>query len=142
VLPCPAPPVGRVAELERVPDEAAAVALARVLVVASPALGEEVVAKLAAAAPAGVAVVNLAHVPPAALAANAPCAVLGLETAVRAAAISPRTRVGVAFASSSDAAAFGQTDIVWRAEGARAWDELAAALPALTGEAVASKGGR
>jgi hypothetical protein len=137
VIAC-APPASRLVELESVPDDDAAVALASVLIVVNPSVGPEVLGKLQAAAPPGVAVVDLARVAPAALAANTPRVILGIESAAHAAAPSPRTRVGVVLATSPDASAFGRNDVVWRADGPGAWDELAAALPRLAG---AAKGG-
>jgi hypothetical protein len=136
VIAC-APSTSRLVELESVPDEDAAVALASVLVVVNPAVGADVVGKLRAAAPPGVAVVDLARVAPAALVANTPRVILSVEAAVRTAAPSPRTRVGVVLATSPDASAFGRADVVWRAEGPGAWDQLAAALPRLASAAKA-----
>jgi hypothetical protein len=126
-----AAPASRVVELESVADEDAAVALASVLVVVNPSLGPDVIGKLQAAAPPGMAVVDLERVAPAALAANAARVILGVEAAAHGAAPSPRTRVGVVLSTSADASAFGRSDVVWRAEGPRAWDDLAAALPRL-----------
>jgi hypothetical protein len=126
-----APPASRVVELESVADEDAAVALATVLILVNPTVGAEIVGKLAAAAPPGVAVVDATRVAPAALAANTPRVILSVEVAPRAAAPSPRTRVGVVLTTSADASAFGRSDVVWRAEGPRAWDQLATALPRL-----------
>jgi hypothetical protein len=115
-----APPASRVVELESVADEDADVALASVLILVNPAVGPEIVGKLAAAAPPGVAVVDATRVAPAALAANTPRVILSVETAARAAAPSPRTRVGVVLTTSADASAFGRSDVVWRADGPRA----------------------
>jgi hypothetical protein len=122
-----------------VPDEHAAVALAPVLVVVDATVDAGAAAKLRAADPAGVAVVELARVAPAALAANTPRLVVGLGAGAHLTAPSPRTRVGVVLARSADAAALGRSDVIWRAEGPAAWDELAAALPGL---AAAVTGGR
>jgi hypothetical protein len=131
VIEAPAAGPERIVELESVPDEHAAVALARVLVVVGPAAGAGVAAKLAAAAPPDVAVVDLARVPPAALAVSTPRVILAVEATANVAAPSPRTRVGLVLASSTDAAAHGPGDFVWRPTGPAAWDELAAALPRL-----------
>jgi hypothetical protein len=133
VIAC-APPTARVVELASEPDEDAGVALARVVVVVNPSVGPEIVRKLRAAAPPNVAVVDLGTVSPAALAANTPRVILGVEAAARSAAPSPRTRVGVVLTTSADASAFGRSDVVWRAEGPDAWDQLAAALPRLAAE--------
>jgi hypothetical protein len=122
-----------IVELESIADEDAAVALARVLVVVDPNVGADVVAKLAAAAPPGVAVVDLSNVPSAALAVSAPRVLLhvGFEASSAVAAPSPRTRVGVVLTSSAAGPAAGRGDALWCGVGAGAWDELAAALPRL-----------
>lgn len=133
VIACPPAPASRIVELESVPDEDAAVALARALVVIGPTVSREIAAKLAAAAPPGVVVVELGRVSPAALAANTPRVILGVEAAARAAAPSPRTRIGVVLGADADADAFGRSDVVWRAAGPESWDELCAALPRLVG---------
>jgi hypothetical protein len=138
VIDCPPPPAARIVELESVPDEDAAVPLARALVVVGPTVAPDITAKLVAAAPAGVAVVELARVSPAALAANTPAAVLGVEAPAHVASPSPRTRIGVVVGPAADAAAFGRSDVVWRAADARAWDELCATLPALVRDGGAS----
>ena len=77
VIDCPsAPAAARVLELESVADEDAAVALARVLIVVDPSVGAAVgaqgLAQLAAHAPPGVSVVDLARVSPAVLAVCSP----------------------------------------------------------------------
>ena len=142
VIEAPPPGPERIVELESVPDEHAAVALARVLVVVGPAAGAGVAAKLAAAAPPDVAVVDLARVPPAALAVSTPRVLLTVEAPANVAAPSPRTRVGLVLASSADAAAHGRGDVVWRADRrAAAWDELAAALPRLAAIAPSAPSG-
>jgi hypothetical protein len=131
-----APP--RVTELESVPDEYAAVALARTLVLVSPAVGPEAMAKLAAAAPPGVVVVDLDRVSPAALAASTPEVVMCVGTPEVAADVSPRARVGLVLTGDPDPAAppKGFADVVWRVEGdpAASWDDLAARLPQLAPE--------
>jgi hypothetical protein len=133
VIDGPAPPERpTIVELESIADEDAAVALARVLVVVDPSVGADVVAKLSAAAPAGVAVVDLRSVP-SALAVSAPRVLLhvGFEASSAVAAPSPRTRVGVVLTSSAAGPAAGRGDALWCGAGADAWDELAAALPRL-----------
>jgi electron transfer flavoprotein len=125
------PPAGpaRIVELESSVDEHAGIALASVLVVVGPTVGADVAAKLAASAPPDVAVVDLARVPPAALAVSTPRAILAVEAAANVAAPSPRTRLGLVLAPTTDAAALGRADVVWRAA---AWDELVATLPRLS----------
>jgi electron transfer flavoprotein alpha subunit len=140
VIACPAPAAPNVVELESTPDETATLALARVLVVVSASVGPEVVARLTAAAPPGVAVADLARVPPAALTTLTPRIILGIEATATAAAPSPRTRIGVILRSALDASAFGRSDVLWRAQGEAAWDELCAALPRLTSEDESAHG--
>jgi hypothetical protein len=130
--PAPADPA-RIVELESVPDEDAAVALARVLVVVDPAVGAESLAALAAGAPEGVAVVDLARVSPAALAVATPRVLLhvGPGATVNLAAPSPRTRRGFVLTSGQAAASGG--DVVWRGAGPDACAALAAELAKLAG---------
>ena len=128
VMETPAAGPARIVELASSVDEHAGIALARVLVVLGPTVAADVAAKLAATAPPDVAVVDLARVPPAALAVSTPLAILAVEAAANVAAPSPRTRLGLVLAPTTDAAALGRTDVVWRAA---AWDELVATLPRL-----------
>src|SRR5262245_54929540 len=69
VIECQTPSPARVVELESVPDEDAAVLLARALILVDSSVGVEVAVRLRAAAPAGVAVADLGQVSPAALVA-------------------------------------------------------------------------
>jgi hypothetical protein len=122
-------------ELESVDDEDAGVALARVLVVVDPAVGAEGLAALAARAPTGVAVVDLARVSPAALAVATPRVLLQVTVdaggALNIAAPSPRTRRGLVLTSAGGDAA--SADVVWRGAGPTACAALAAALPKIAG---------
>lgn len=131
VIDCPPPPAARIVELESVPDEDAAVPTARALVVLGPTVTPELAAKLTAAAPAGVAVVELTRVSFAALAASTPSVVVGVEAPARVVAPSPRTRIGLVVGPDAEPAGFGRGDSVWRAKDAAAWDQLVAALPGL-----------
>jgi hypothetical protein len=126
------PDAPRVVELESVADEDAAVALARVLVVVDPAVGAEGLAALAAQVPAGVAVVDLARVSPAALAVSTPRVLLhvGVDAPVTVGAPSPRTRVGFVL-TQEGAGGLPGGDVVWRGAGPDACAALAAALPKL-----------
>jgi hypothetical protein len=135
--PAPAAPPG-VVELESADDEDAAVALARGLVVVDPTWGADAVAALAARAPAGVAVVDLAQVSPAALAVSTPRVLLcvGVDDPTALAAPSPRTRLGLVLTREA-AAPFG--DVVWRGAGPDVCAALAAALPKLVAEAEAAE---
>jgi hypothetical protein len=141
VIDAPAPPEpARVVELESVPDEDAAVALARVLVVVDPAVGAEGLAALAASAPEGVVVVDLARVSPAALAVSTPRVLLqvavdaapGADAPLILAAPSPRTRLGFVL-TRAEAGCPAGGDVVWRGAGPDACAALAAALPKLAG---------
>lgn len=141
VIDGPAPPdPARIVELDSVPDEDAAVSLARVLIVVDPAVGAKGLAELAARAPAGVAVVDLARVSPAALAASTPRVLLhvalGTDAALtaRLAAPSPRTRLGLVLTSTAGGEAPGRSDVIWRGAGPDACAALAVALPRLTAE--------
>ena len=135
-LPQPA----RIVELESVPDEDAAVALARVLVVVDPSVGAANLALLAARAPAGVSVVDLARVSPAALLVSTPRVLLhvsataGGETTAWLAAPSPRTRLGVVRTAEGPGEQLGRADVVWRGAGDGACAALAAALPKLASD--------
>jgi hypothetical protein len=131
VIDCPPPPAARIVEVSSEPDEDAAVPHAHALVVLGATVAPEIAAKLAAAAPAGVAVVELARVSPAALAAASPSVVLGVEAPASLVAPSPRTRVGLVVGADAAPTGFGRVDVVWRAKDAGAWDELCAALPDL-----------
>jgi hypothetical protein len=137
VIDAPAPPEpAAVVELESVDDEDAAVALARVLVVVDPAVGAEGIAVLAARAPAGVAVVDLARVSPAALAVSTPRVLLQVACDAGAStdigAPSPRTRRALVL-TRSQAGGTVSADVVWRDAGPDAFAALAAALPKLAG---------
>jgi hypothetical protein len=131
VIDCPPPPAARIVELESVPDTDAAVPAARALVVLGTTVPPEIAAKLTAAAPEGVAVVELGRVSLAALAACTPSLVLGVDVPARVVAPAPRTRIGLVVGPGTDAAALGRADVVWQAKDADAWDQLCAALPGL-----------
>jgi hypothetical protein len=135
VIECPAQTPARVVELESVPDEDAAVPLARALVVVDPAIGAEAVARIRAAAPPGVTVADLGRVSEGAVAAATPELLVCVGSADVPATPSPRTKVAVVLPGGSNGAAAGAphpgADVVWHAAGAAAWDELAQALPRL-----------
>jgi hypothetical protein len=121
----------RVVELEAAPDEDAAVALARVLVLvesANPKVGPEAAAKLAAAAPPGVVVADLARVSAAAVAAGTPHVLVCVGTAEIPAAPSPQTRVGMVLVGDTGEPPRGSADVIWRVSGDAGWDALAGAL--------------
>jgi Electron transfer flavoprotein domain len=139
VIACPTPTAAKVVELESTADEDAALALARVLIMVSPQVGPELLARLVAAAPPGVGVADLARVPPAVLAMLTPRIVLSIEASASTTAPSPRTRIGMILRTSPDASALGRSDVLWRGHGETAWDELCAALPQI---AVSDGGAR
>jgi hypothetical protein len=128
VIPWTAPPGWDdtpIVELGAEPDAEAAVPLARALVVVGPAAGPAAAARLRAAAPAGVVVVESGDDPPVSLAAASPELLIAVGAGAEAVAISPRTRVAAVGAAPLPA------DVAWRPARADAWDELAAALATL-----------
>ena len=132
VLECPAPVPSRVVELESVPDEDAPLAMARALFVVAPGVGPEVLQKLSAAAPPGVAVADMGRASAASLSAATPEVVVCVGTTDLPISPSPSTRVGVVLVGAgAEGPSRGSTDVVWRAQGEGAWTDLAAALPAL-----------
>jgi hypothetical protein len=131
VLDCPTQTPHRVVELESTADQDSAVPLARALVLVDATVGAEVVARLAAAAPEGVVVVDLAQTSPAALAASTPEVILCVGTSDVLAAASPRTRVAMVLTGAAGEPARGSADVVWRTGGDVPWDQLAAALKKL-----------
>jgi hypothetical protein len=120
-----------VVELETAPDADAAVALARVLVLVesgNPKVGPEAAARLAAAAPPGVVVADLARVSAAAVAASTPQILICVGTAEIPAAPSPQTRVGVVLVGDTGEPPRGSADVIWRVPGDADWGDLAGAL--------------
>jgi hypothetical protein len=146
VITCVAPAKLGVVELASEVDDLAAAALASILVIVDPSLGDAAIARLAAAAPAGVTVVDAVAAAPA-IAMSVPRIVLTVGS--RAAGISgtPRSRVGAVLTApapkrgKADAPARAPADVLWRApqsgsDGSGgppdAWiDELAASLASL-----------
>jgi hypothetical protein len=135
----PTAPGPAVTELETSTDDDVAVSLARVLVIVDPEVGAERVAALAAAAPAGVTVVDLGRVSPAALSVSAPRILVHVRASADSPSVaqlvstSPRTRVGIVQLGAG--AAPSRCDVAWRADGPEALSALAAALPALAAAA-------
>jgi hypothetical protein len=129
-----APAAAHALEVESAPDEDAALSLAQALVLvasAHPRVGPEVAARLAAAAPPGVVVADLARVSPAAVAASTPEIILCVGTSEMPASPSPLTRVGMILFEGEPAPPRGSADVVWRIAGDAPWDDLVTALPAL-----------
>ncbi len=122
MIACAAPKEVAGDELASEPDEDARIPLARVLVVVDPALGADAVAQIAAAAPAGVAVVDRAR-SAAALAVSAPEILLGVGDVELPAMGTPRGRVG-AILVGDDAAGPRSVDVLWRVPPRAAGDEL------------------
>jgi hypothetical protein len=140
VISCAAPAKVGVTELSSEPDDYAAAAVASTLVVVDPALGAAVVAKLAAAAPAGVTVVDAVAAAPA-LAASVPRVLIAVGGSVPAIAGTPRSRVAAVVESQPRRAPRVPADVMLRvpADGSveALIDELAASLPALAGDGKA-----
>jgi hypothetical protein len=123
-----------VSEISSEVDEQAAAALASILIVVDPALGPAALAKLAAAAPAGVTVVDAAAAAPAiAMAVTRILVTVG----DRASAVSgtPRSRIGAVVTAPSPRTPRTPTDVVLRMPASgppdALIDELAASLTAL-----------
>jgi electron transfer flavoprotein alpha subunit len=137
----PTAPAPAIVEREALPDEDVAISLARVLVLVDPEVGAERIAALTAAAPAGVTVVDLARVSPAALAVCAPRVLVHIRASADSPSVaqlvspSPRTRVGVVHLGAGESPVPGRSDVVWRADGPDALSALAAALPGLAAAA-------
>jgi electron transfer flavoprotein alpha subunit len=132
VIECQPAVPPRVVELESVPDEDAPLALARALFVLGPGVGSKALHKLRAAAPPGVAIADMGQASAASLAAATPEVVVCVGTTELSVSPSPSTRVGMILTEgASEDPPRGLTDVVWRARGDVAWDDLAAALPAL-----------
>ncbi len=138
VISCVAPASPGVETLASEPDDKAAIALARVLVVVDPALGSRVPAILRGAAPAGVAVAD-ARQDAAAVAAATPDTLIvvgGPPPAIT----TPRTRTAMIVQGEAPLSAARAVDVVWRVpvdlpaeEMAR---QLAHELPALAARAA------
>jgi hypothetical protein len=135
VITCVAPAKVGVTELASEVDEFSAAALASTLVIVDPSLGEASLAKLAAAAPAGVTVVDAAAAAPA-IAMSVPRVVVAVGGAPVISG-TPRSRVGAILASPSSRAPRVPADVILKlpARGSTdaLIDELAANLPALAG---------
>jgi len=131
VIECLTPPKAGVVELDSEADDQAAVALASVLVTVDPALGPDALAALAAAAPAGVTVVDPTAAP-AGLAAAAPRLAIAVGARELRLTNTPRGRVAVV-APPGGAPPRPSADVLWPVppSGGAFWTELAAGLGAL-----------
>ena len=137
VIACAPPKGNTISELSSEPDDDARIPLARVLVAVDPALGPEAVARIAAAAPAGVAVVERDR-SAAALAASCPEIVIAIGEVELSAMATPRGRLG-AILFGDDALPPRGVDVLWRlpaaAAGAELWSEIGKALSAFAAQA-------
>lgn len=130
VIACATPKGALATELGSEPDDDAPIPLARVLVAVDPALGADALARIAADAPPGVAVVDRDR-SAAAIAASAPEILIGVGDVELPAMGTPRGRVG-AILFGDDTAAPRSVDVLWRvpasAAGAELWSEISKAL--------------
>ncbi len=111
VIACAAPVAPGVDTLASEPDDGAAIALARVLIVVDPALGEAAIGALRAAAPAGVAIAQGAT-DAAAIAVATPEVMIVIGGAPPAIA-TPRTQVALVALDGAAASASRAVDVVW-----------------------------
>jgi hypothetical protein len=132
VIACAAPRGNTTSELSSEPDPDASIPLARVLVAVDPALGPDAVARIAAAAPAGVAVVDRDR-SAAAIAASCPEIVIAIGEVELSSMATPRGRLGVIL-FGDDAQPPRAVDVLWRlpaaSAGADLWSEIGQALAA------------
>ena len=149
IITCVAPAKLGVSEIASEADEHAAAALASILIVVDPAVGADALAKLSAAAPAGVTVVDAVAAAPA-IATAVPRIVVTVGGRPSPVSGTPRSRVGAVLANGAgDPAARSPrapTDVVLRVGAGGATDafvdELAASLSALAGGEQGGKGKR
>ncbi|HSS39198.1 MAG TPA: hypothetical protein VLT58_10550 [Polyangia bacterium] len=138
VITCAAPTAPGVETLASDPDDGAAIALARVLVVVDPALGGAAVGPLRAAAPAGVAVADGAA-DAAAVAAATPEVMIVIGGTPPAIA-TPRTRVALVALDAGPVTGGRAVDVVWRVPPETTPEaliqQLAEALPGLALESA------
>jgi hypothetical protein len=133
VITCIAPAKLGVSELSSEVDEHAAASLASILVIVDPSVGGDAVAKLSAAAPAGVAVVDATAAAPA-IATAVPRIVLAVGGRGRVVSGTPRSRVGAVLEAPPPRSQRAPTDVVLRMPAGPTnalIDELAASLSAL-----------
>jgi electron transfer flavoprotein alpha subunit len=138
VIACAPPRGNTTSEISSEPDDDAAIPLARVLVAVDPALGPQAVARIAAAAPAGVAVVDRAR-SAAAIAASAPEIVIAIGDVELSAMGTPRGRLGAILFGDAVLPARA-VDVLWRlpatALGDELWSEIGKALSAFASKDV------
>ena len=152
VITCVAPAKVGVTEVAAEADDLAAIALAPILIIVDPAVGEGALAKLSAAAPAGVAVVDAIAAAPA-IATAAPRLVIAVGPRGAVVSGTPRSRVGAVLATTparpnraavdvllrlpADASADANANANVNANANATIDELAASLAALAGAVTA-----
>jgi electron transfer flavoprotein alpha subunit len=138
VIACAPPRGNTISELSSEPDDDARISLARVLVAVDPALGPEAVARIAAAAPPGVAVVDQRR-SGAAIAASCPELVIAIGQVALSAMATPSGRLG-AILFGDDMLPPRAVDVLWRvpasAAGAELWTEIGKALSAFAAGAA------
>jgi electron transfer flavoprotein alpha subunit len=138
VIACAAPRANTTSVLGSEPDGDARIPLARVLVAVDPALGSEAVARIAAQAPVGVAVVA-GDASAAAIAASAPEIVIAIGDVEISPMGTPRGRLG-AILFGDGALPPRAVDVLWRlpatAPGAELWSEIGKALSAFAAKGV------
>lgn len=140
VLTC-APKESAVREVASEPDPDAGVPLARVLVLVDASLGADALARVAAAAPAGVAVVDRARAGTL-LAASAPEVLVTVGGDVELPVPgTPRGRVGAILIGDGAAPGARAVDVLWRVPSAAAgealWAEIGRALSAFGAKGAA-----
>jgi hypothetical protein len=142
VITCVAPAKVGVAELASEVDEYAATALASILIVVDPSLGAGALAKLSAAAPAGVIVVDAVAAAPA-IAMSVPRIVLTVGGRPAPISGTPRSRVGAVLGASAATSRSPRipADVLLRLPAAgppdAVIDELAASVASLAAAAAA-----
>jgi hypothetical protein len=136
VITCATPVKIGITELASEVDDHAAASLASILVLVDPSLGATAIAKLAGAAPEGVAVVDAVAAAPA-IATAVPRIVLGLGARAAAIVGTPRSRVGLVLAAPAPRPPRLPADVLLRmpadASTDALIDELAANLAPLAG---------
>jgi hypothetical protein len=143
VITCVPPAKVGVTELGSEADDLAAAALASTLVVVDPALGAGALARLSAAAPPGVTVVDAVAGAPA-IAMSVPRTVIGVGARAAAVSGTPRSRVGAVLPDPAARPQKTPADVLLRVPAGGSADatidDLAAGLAALAGSGGAGKG--
>ena len=140
VITCVPPAKVGISELASEADDLAAVALASILIVVDPALGDAAVAKIAAAAPAGITVVDAVAAAPA-IATSVPRVVIGVGARGAMVWGTPRSRVGAVLPAAPPSKQQGMlADVLLRLPAGglpdAIIDDLIANLPSLAGRAA------